>query len=66
MPITEPAGLTSKYVAYDPKREKLWKNLYSDGSMSQRLKLKNALTEISNFIMPVAQAASESRPFHQN
>lgn len=59
-------GLTPKYVTYDSKREKLWKNLYSEGQMGHRPKLREAIAEISGFIMPVARAAAENRPFHQS
>lgn len=63
LPQDNPVGLTEQFVTYKKEREKLWKDFYSSGTMKRRPKLNSAIAEISNFVMPVSQAAATKTPF---
>ena len=64
LPTEIPVGLTEKYLEYNPQRSKLWKKLYSQGTMGARPKLSEALTELREFLVPPLIAAANNSKFN--
>ena len=60
-----PIGLTEEFVNSNRSRENQWRKIVKQSTTVDFPSLRASIRVIANFIMPVARATSESRPFHQ-